>query len=114
MSRIPIKTGPGRIILLDAAEIYYIEGERGDTLVRTHRRARYRSTDRLSSWERRLGGTGFMRVHRSYVVNLDRVRELRVRRGDTNDWEMKLDPPVNRVLPIGRAYLTKVKKALGL
>ena len=53
-------------------------------------------------------------AHRSYLVNLGRVRELRLRRGDTNDWEVKLDPPVNAVLPVGRGYLAKLKKALGV
>ena len=114
VGRIPVRTSPGRILLLDAPDIYYVEGERGDTLVRTSRRTRYRSTDRLSAWEHRLRDSGFVRVHRSYLVNLDRVRELRLRRGDTNDWEVKLDPPVNAVLPVGRGYLAKLKKALGM
>jgi len=112
--RIPVKTSPRRLILLDAEEIYYIEGERGDSLVRTSRKTRYRSIHRLADWERKLRGAGFVRIHRSYLVNLGRVREVRLRRGDTNDWELKLDPPVNAVLPIGRGYLPKLEKALGL
>ena len=43
-----------------------------------------------------------------------RVRELRLRRGDPNDWEVKLDPPVHAVLPVGRGYLAKLKKVLGM
>ena len=112
--KVSVKTGPGRYLLLDASEIYYIEGERGDTLVRTSRKTRYRSIHRLTDWQRKLRDTGFVRIHRSYLVNLARVREVRLRRGDTNDWELKLDPPVNAVLPIGRGYLKKLEKALGL
>ena len=112
--RIPVRITSGRIVLFDAIEIYYIEAERGDTLVRTARRTRYRSVNRLSEWERKLRSAGFIRSHRSYLVNLGRVRELRLRPGDPNDWELKLDPPVNTVLPIGRAYLTRLRKELGL
>ena len=112
--RIPVKTSPGRILLLDLAEIYYIEGERGDALVRTARRTRYRSVQRLIDWERKLRGKGFVRIHRSYLVNLDRVREVRLRGGDPNDWELKLVPPVNAVLPVGRSYYPALRKALGL
>jgi len=112
--RIPVHVSAGGIVLLDATEIYYIEGERGDTLVRTARRTRNRSVNRLSEWERQLQSAGFIRSHRSYLVNLGRVRELRLRSGDPNDWELKLDPPVNTVLPVGRAYLPRLRKVLGL
>ena len=113
--KIAVKTTPRRILLLEADEIYYIEGERGDTLVRTRRKTRYRSVHRLSDWERQLRDAGsFVRVHRSYLVNLDKVREIRLRHGDDNDWELKLDPPVNSVLPVGHTYLARLEKALGL
>ena len=46
-------------------------------------------------------------------MNLNRVREIRLRAGDTNDWEVKLDPPVNAVLPIGRSYYARLRKVIG-
>jgi len=39
-------------------------------------------------------------IHRSWAVNLRRVREIRPAAG--GGWEVKLDPPVNRVLPVSR------------
>jgi DNA-binding LytR/AlgR family response regulator len=112
--RVPVKTGPGRFLLLDAGEIYYIEGAGDDVLVRTARKRRHRGVRRLSEWDRRLRAAGFLRVHRSYLVNLERIREIRLREGDPNDWEIKLDPPVNVVLPVGRRYLAALRKALGV
>jgi DNA-binding LytR/AlgR family response regulator len=112
--RIPVKTGPGRFLLLDSGEIFYIEGAGDDVLLRTARKRRYRGVRRLSEWEKRLRAAGFLRVHRSYVVNLDRIRELRLRPGDRNDWEIKLDPPVNVVLPVGREYVAALRKVLGV
>jgi len=55
-----------------------------------------------------------MRVHRSYLVNLERIREIRLRRGDPNDWEIKLGTPVNVVLPVGRGHVAALRKALGV
>jgi DNA-binding LytR/AlgR family response regulator len=110
--KVTVKTGPGRFLLLDASEIYYIEAARDDVLLRTASKRRYRGVTRLPQWEKRLRAAGFLRIHRSFLVNLDRVREVRLRRGDPNDWEVKLDPPVNVVLPVGRAYLAALRKAL--
>jgi len=43
-------------------------------------------------------------IHRSWAVNLRRVREIRP--AADSGWEVKLDPPVNRVLPVSRRRVT--------
>ena len=43
---------------------------------------------------------GFAMIHRSWAVNLRRVREIRP--AADSGWEVNLDPPVNRVLPVSR------------
>jgi DNA-binding LytR/AlgR family response regulator len=55
---------------------------------------------------------GFLRTHRNYLVNPDRVRHVR-RRSSGEDWELKLDPPVNRVLPVSRSALGALWAAFG-
>jgi len=50
---------------------------------------------------------GFLEIHRQYVVNLRRVREIR-RRAGSREWEVKLEPPVNRVLPVSRGALKEL------
>jgi len=45
-------------------------------------------------------------------VNLRRVRELRGRQ-EGDDWEVKLEPPVNRVLPVSRSALKALLRAAG-
>ena len=55
---------------------------------------------------------GFLRIHRNHAVNLRRIVELRIRRPGP-DWEVKLAPPVNRVLPVGRTALAELRAALG-
>ncbi|MFV2045177.1 MAG: LytTR family transcriptional regulator DNA-binding domain-containing protein [Anaerolineales bacterium] len=54
----------------------------------------------------------FFRIHRSYIVNLNRARELRAR--GERDSEIKLDPPVNKVLPVSRTAYSKLRKLLGI
>ena len=36
-----------------------------------------------------------------------------MQKGNDNDWELRLDPPVNAVLPAGRTYLARLRRALG-
>ena len=45
-------------------------------------------------------------------MNLDRVYELRSR-GD-REWEVKMDPPVNKVLPVSRRRMDELRTLLGI
>jgi DNA-binding LytR/AlgR family response regulator len=55
---------------------------------------------------------GIVRVHRNHAVNVRQVLEIRRRSGEA-DWEVKLEPPVNAVLPVGRTYLKPLWAAFG-
>ena len=78
-SRIIVPTSTGDLIL-DAAEIDWIEAD--DYYAAVHARGkRHLIRESLSSFEGRLDPVRFVRVHRSAIVNLDRVRELRAESG---------------------------------
>jgi DNA-binding LytR/AlgR family response regulator len=53
-----------------------------------------------------------VRVHRNFLVNPRHAREVR-RRPTGEDWELKLDPPVNLVLPVSRGALKALWAAFG-
>ena len=110
--RFPIKSKPGRVGLLEKDQIFYVEAEADDCLIRTARKKLYRHSERLDQVEARLSSPPFFRVHRSYVVNLNRVLELRSRGDD--EWELKMDPPVNKVLPVSRRRLPDLREMLGI
>jgi len=110
--RFPVKSEPGRVALLEKNQIFYVEAEADDSLIRTARKKLYRHSERLDQVEGRLPSPPFFRVHRSYVVNLNRVLELRSRGGD--EWELKMDPPVNKVLPVSRRRLPDLRELLGI
>lgn len=59
---------------------------------------------RLSELEEPLEELGFVRIHRSYVINTARVREIRSR-DESRYWEVVLEPPVDGVLPISNDRL---------
>jgi hypothetical protein len=46
-------------------------------------------------------------VHRNHAVNARHVLEIRRRNGEA-DWVIKLDAPVNRVLPVSRGLLKRL------
>lgn len=78
LDRIVIRSR-SRILLLDVREVAWLEAYgnyvRFHTLGEVHT---VRGT--LTSFERRLDPTRFIRIHRSAIVNLDIIRELHTRR----------------------------------
>ena len=79
--RILVPTSSGDLVL-DADEIDWIEAD--DYYAAIHARAgRHLIRESLTSLEQRLDNNRFMRAHRSAIVNVDRVRELRNKGGDT-------------------------------
>ena len=55
--------------------------------------------------------TASAQVNRSQAVNLRRIREIR--RTSDDAWELKLDPPVNLVLPISRRRVAGLWECFG-
>jgi two-component system LytT family response regulator len=73
--RIVVPTSAGDLVL-DAEEIDWIEAD--DYYSAIHARGhRHLMRESLASLEQRLDGARFVRAHRSAIVNIDRVRELR-------------------------------------
>ena len=112
LSRLPVKNPNGMIELIEIDSIFYLEADEGDTLIRTKRKKRYHSVERLSVLEKKLPSPPFVRCHREFVVNLNRVRAITAR--SERDHDLRLDPPVNRRIPIARDRLAKVRKVLDL
>ena len=112
VKRLPVKRNDGSIDLIEIDGIFYLEAKGHDTLIRTKRKKPYHSVQRLGQLAEKLPTPAFVRVHREYIVNLNRVRSLTPRK--SKDYDLKLDPPVNRRIPIARDRLTKIRKILGI
>ena len=57
-----------------------------------------------------LGPLGFVRIHRNYAVHSGRVREIGPAASGAG-WEVRLEPPVSKVLPVSRRSLTALLAA---
>jgi DNA-binding LytR/AlgR family response regulator len=108
-----LRRGP-RVVkrVVNPADVYFLEADGGDTLVRLRGARRLRDVRRLAAVAPLFEPFGFLVIHRSYAVNLRRLSELRPR-DDGEDWEVKLEPPVNRVLPVARDALARLEAAFG-
>ncbi|MGY1590838.1 LytTR family transcriptional regulator DNA-binding domain-containing protein [Geodermatophilus sp. SYSU D00708] len=101
-----------RWVLLDPREIRYAETDHDNVwLVSDQGRllAAVRGLDRL---EQQLGGRGFLRVHRRFLVNLGRVREIEP--GFKGALYLSTDTRRHETVPVARRHVPRVRQALGL
>lgn len=92
------------------AEIAYIESD--EQTSRLHLADGRTLSDRrsLKTLEALLLPRGFQRVHRTIVVNLRQIFEIR-RKDSARGWDLRLRPPLGTVLPVSRTYLGALWKA---
>ena len=95
---------------VDPNDVYFLEAVGDDTLVRLRSKRRLLDVRPLGTLLKEFAPYGFLRVHRNHAVNLARIREIRRRKG-SEDWELKLEPPVSRVLPVSRDLIRKLLRA---
>lgn len=90
-----------RTVRLDPAEIRYIESLSDYCVIHTDHKP-YTARLRISDLEERLAAHGFLRIHRSYLVPIQRVEAYTSR-------EVQID---SRVLPVSRTYRKQVYRLL--
>jgi DNA-binding LytR/AlgR family response regulator len=110
--RLLLHLSPGLRQVVDVEDIFFVEATGDDTRIRTRSARALRDVRPMKEIESLLLPRGFVRTHRDYLVNPDRVRQVR-KRSSGEDWELKLDPPVNRVLPVSRSALADLWAAFG-
>ena len=100
----------GKKVFIPAADVCYFEA-RADFCNAVCAEGTYLINESISSLERRLGSEGFIRVHRSYLVNLEDVHNVEI--GSTGLMELRLDR-VTSTVPVSRRRAAEVKAHLGL
>ena len=101
-----------RRLPVDPAKVYFLEADGDETILRTRTKRVMRDVRSLGEVLPAYQRHGFLRVHRNHAVNLRRIREI-TRRKETDGWQLKLQPPVNLILAVGRSYLKALWKAFG-
>ncbi|PEB50439.1 transcriptional regulator [Bacillus pseudomycoides] len=110
LERIPAKVND-KIILLDPMEIHFIETQNGTTYIHLHE-GDFVCALTLSELEERLKGFGFFRCHRSYLVNLQRVREVIT--WTRNSFSLILDDERKSSIPLSKGRMDELKGVIGL
>lgn len=110
--RILIHLRDGRRVPVESDEVFLLEAAGDETTVRMRGRRILRDLRSLGEVLEHFPTGLMVQIHRSYAVNVDRVTEIRRRPGE-RDWELKLEPPVNRILPISRSRLDALWAAYG-
>lgn len=89
-------------VRLPVAEIAYIESY-GDYIIIYHAKGKIVSRERISNMESQLPPTQFARIHRRYLVALNKIESIH---GNM----LLLD---GSKLPVGRTYRSQLKEAIG-
>ena len=112
MSKVLLHISDGLCRAIEPRSVYYLVATGGDTVLHRFCTRPLRDIRRLGElhpvWKRH----GFIRIHRNHSVNADRVLEIRLR-DNGKDWEIKLAPPLNRLLPVSRNHLKELWSAFG-
>lgn len=110
IQKLPVEKA-GKIILLNYSDIIYAYANTGNVAVVTaDEKLTYNGT--LCEMEERFSGTHLLRVHKSYIANLDRVQEV-VPWFKGTYW-LKMEGCPNVEIPISKSQIKGMKAILGL
>lgn len=108
--RIAVPTDTGEL-LIDESEVEWIAARDYQAVVHAGGKA-YPVRESLATLEARLDPAHFLRVHRSAIVRLDQVRELRVRGGGTRAAQASVVLRDGTRVPVSRRRLAQVRSLL--
>ncbi|GGG25252.1 ABC transporter ATP-binding protein [Lysinibacillus alkalisoli] len=100
-----------KIMLFNPPEIDYIESLDGQVYVYVNGDA-FQCSLTLQQLEQRLLPFGFFRCHRSYIVNLQKVREIIT--WTRNSYSLVLTSDTTNQVPLSKKRLTTLKSMLGI
>jgi hypothetical protein len=101
-----------RMVLLRLPEVTLAESEGNEVWLSTDQGRLRATSSGLDKLDNELANAGFLRVHRRYVVNLSRVRE--VERRDRGELVLVMDDNENTSVPVSRRNARAVRRVLGI
>lgn len=108
VDRLPIKANDGRIMVIRVLDIDWIEADGDYVSVHTKGKS-WLIRETIAAMELRLALSGFVRIHRSTLVNSERVKELRPR--DKGEYTVVLNDGTE--LKLTRNYRASVERLVG-
>ncbi|MUV38122.1 Sensory transduction protein LytT [Lentibacillus sp. JNUCC-1] len=110
LEKIPSKVNE-KIVLFHPLEIDYIESQDGQSFLHVKEEA-FPCTFTLQQLEQRLFPFGFFRCHRSYLVNLQKVREVMT--WTRNSYSLILENKQKTTIPLSKSKMAELKELLGI
>lgn len=107
LKKIPCESN-GRIILVDVNKISFCYSEGEKNYVKTDKEI-YCTTKTLQELAEK---TNFFRCHRSYIVNIEKVKEVYSWFNGT--YKLIIDDKENNEIPVSRSHVKEIKVILGL
>jgi hypothetical protein len=107
-----VATRDNRMVLLRLPEVSLAESEGNDVWLSTDQGRLRAASQGLDKFDDELADVGFLRVHRRYVVNLSRVREIE--RGVKGELTLVMDDRTNTMVPVSRRNAPAVRRALDI
>ncbi len=107
---IPARKGD-KIVLIDPDTIVFINIQRDSTFIHTDE-GKFLSDHTLGELENVLDKEKFFRAHRSYIVNLRRVKEIT--KHGTSTYELTMNDNINSKVPMSRRQSIELKKLLNI
>jgi sigma-54 dependent transcriptional regulator, acetoin dehydrogenase operon transcriptional activator AcoR len=101
-----------RWVLLDPREIRFAEADHNSVWLTTDQGRLVAATRGLDRLEQQLEDKGFLRVHRRFLVNLGRVRE--VEQGFKGALFLATDARSRETVPVSRRHASELRQAFGL
>ncbi len=109
--RVPVRRGSG-VVMVDAQEILYACVSDGEVSIFTHDLEGTSSRRSLDELQAELPAGMFMRVHRAYLANVYRIREIIP--WENNSFRIRMGSDDGPVIPVSRANARELKKRLHL
>ncbi|MDD4296291.1 MAG: LytTR family DNA-binding domain-containing protein [Ruminiclostridium sp.] len=112
------KSGYNKIVISNDSEInifntedvLYFTSEQGKTIIVTNN-GKHNTKDSLDTWEVKLRTKDFYRCHRSYIVNINRIKKIYSWFG--NSYNIKLDI-TNDSIPVSKRRVKDLKNLIGV
>ena len=110
LAKVPV-TRRGETLLLDHDDVYFAEADGDYSRISTYDE-RYFSTQSMRELEDLLPASRFFRIHRSYLVNLQKVSSLE--QAGPGRWQVRLADQAGTTLEVARRQTKGLKQHLGL
>ncbi len=101
-----------RWVVLDPGEIRFVEADHNNIWLMSDRGRLLAATRGLDRLEKQLADQGFLRVHRRFLVNLGRIREIE--QGFKGTLFLVTQTRTHEIVPVARRQIPSLRQALGM